>query len=196
MLDDFDAWDFASFYHGVLSPALSFLLSNNTGVSSRIECMPHAEVTVNSLYRLASECSELECQSIVLDSISLILTYLTGTGQDVTLEVANASVAPLPSIWDAGIGEYVLIRRNVISILVAIVSLFGFTCIEKLLQITLPIIDSSLDPRTRTDHSFLAGEALLLWLMILRFTESYSTIMGAMFPRLIEVLDIDFEHLR
>ena len=33
MLDDFDAWDFASFYHGVLSPALSFLLSNNTGVS-------------------------------------------------------------------------------------------------------------------------------------------------------------------
>jgi hypothetical protein len=46
------------------------------------------------------------------------------------------------------------------------------------------------------DHSFLAGEALLLWLMILRFTKSYSTIMGAMFPRLIEVLDIDFEHLR
>ena len=36
MLDDFDAWDFASFYHGVLSPALSFLLSNSTGVCSHI----------------------------------------------------------------------------------------------------------------------------------------------------------------
>ena len=57
MLDNFDAWDFASFYHGVLSPALSFLLLNNTGVSSCIECVPHAEVTVNSLYGLADECS-------------------------------------------------------------------------------------------------------------------------------------------
>ena len=112
------------------------------------------------------------------------------------MEVANASVAPLPSIWEAGIGEYVLIQRNVISVLIAIVSLFAFMCIEKLLQITLPVIDSSLDPRTRMDHSFLAVEVLLLWLMILHFTKSYSTIMGAMFPRLIEVLDIDFEHLR
>ena len=48
MLDDFDACDFASFYHGVLSPALSFLLLNNTGVNPHIECVPHAEVTVNS----------------------------------------------------------------------------------------------------------------------------------------------------
>ena len=37
MLDDFDAWDFASFYHGALSPALSFLLSKNTGVSLCID---------------------------------------------------------------------------------------------------------------------------------------------------------------
>jgi hypothetical protein len=36
MLNDFDAWDFAAFYRGILSPSLSFLLSNNTGVSSRI----------------------------------------------------------------------------------------------------------------------------------------------------------------
>jgi hypothetical protein len=160
------------------------------------EFVPHAEFTVNSLYRLASECDELESQSIVLDTISLILSYLVGTGRDVTLGVANASVAPLPSIWDAGIGERVLIRRNVISILVAIVSSVGPTCVEKLLQIALPIIDTSLDPRTRTDHSFLAGETLLLWLTLLRFTESYSTVIGAVFPRLIGVLDIDFEHLR
>lgn len=36
MLNDFDAWDFAAFYRRILSPSLSFLLSNNTGVSCRI----------------------------------------------------------------------------------------------------------------------------------------------------------------
>jgi hypothetical protein len=34
MLDDFNAWNFEAWYRGVLSPSLSFLLANNTGVSS------------------------------------------------------------------------------------------------------------------------------------------------------------------
>jgi hypothetical protein len=160
------------------------------------ECVTHAEFTINSLYRLASECNELESQSTVLDTISLVLSYLIGTGRDVTLEVANASVAPLPSLWDAGHGERVLIRRNVISILVGIASSVGSTGVEQLLQIALPIIDSSLDTRARAEHSFLVDETLLLWLTILRFTESYSAILGSVFPKLIGVLEIDFEHLR
>jgi hypothetical protein len=160
------------------------------------ECVTHAEFTVNSLYRLASECDELESQSAVLDTISLVLSYLIGTGRDITFEVANAAVAPLPSVWDAGRGERVLIRRNVISILVAIVSSVGPTGVEQLLQIALPIIDSSLDTRTRTEHYFLDDETLLLWLTILRFTESYTATIGAVFPRLMGVLEIDLEHLR
>jgi hypothetical protein len=160
------------------------------------ECVTHAEFTVNSLYQLASECDELESQSAVLDTISLVLSYLIGTGRDVTLEVANASVAPLPSVWDGGRGERVLIRRNVISILVAMVSSVGPTGVEQLLRIALPIIDSSLDTRSRAEHSFLADETMLLWLTILRFTESYTAILGAVFWRLIGVLETDFEHLR
>ena len=107
--------------------------------------MPKSQLT-HSINWQASEMN-LNLSPFVLDSISLILSYLIGTGWDVTLEVANALVAPpLPSIWDAGIGEHVLIGRNVISILVAIISLFGSMCIKKLLQIALSIINSSLNP--------------------------------------------------
>ena len=159
-------------------------------------CVSLAEMLIDSLYRLANECDELESQSKVLDTISFLLAYLVGTGRDLSFEVANASVAPLGSIWDASSEDRVLIRRNVVSILIAIASAVGPRGVEQLLPIALPIIDSSLDPRTSTEHSFLVAETLILWLTVLRFSETYSDAVGSLFVRAVELLEIDFEHLR
>jgi hypothetical protein len=160
------------------------------------ECVLHAEFIVNSLYRLANECDELESQTSVLEVIPLILTYIVGTGRGITSEVANASVAPLPSIWDGSSGERVLLRRSIISVLIVIAASLGPAGVERLLPIALPIIASSLDPGARTEHSFLVDETLMLWLTILRFTETYTTSIGTLFPFVIGLLEVDFEHLR
>lgn len=160
------------------------------------QCVPHAAIIVESLYRLANECDDLESQSNVLDAIPQVLTYITGTGGIITAEVATASVAPLPSVWDGSNGERVLLRRNVISILVVVASSLGSADVERLLPIMLPIIASSLDPRTSTEHSFLVDEALLLWLTIIRLTETYTTTLGILFQSVVGLLEVDFEHLR
>jgi len=160
------------------------------------ECISHAEFIVNSLYRLANECEELDSQSTILEVIPLILTYIIGTGREISPEVANASVAPLPSIWDGSSGERVLIRRNIIPVLNVVASSLGPMGVERLLPIVLPIIASSLEPRARTEHSFLVDEVLMLWLTILRFTEIYTAAIGSLFPAAIGLLEVDFDHLR
>ena len=159
------------------------------------ECVSSAEFIIKSLYRFANECDELDSQSSIINVIPLILSYTIGTGRSITFEVANASVIPLPSIWDGSSCERVVLRRNVISILIVIASSLG-PAVEMLLHIGLPIIASSLDPRARTEHSFLIDETLILWLAFLRFTEVYTTSIGNLFPLLIGLLEDDFEHLR
>lgn len=160
------------------------------------DCAVHAEFIISSIYRLAHECVELEAQSMLLETIPLVLLYMTGTGSDITATVANASVTPLPSIWDYASGERVLLRRNIITILSIVTSSLGPAASETLFPISFRILASSLDRRGSVDHAFLVNEALLLWLTTLRYTKTYSEPIGTLFPTLIGLLEVDFEHLR
>lgn len=159
-------------------------------------CIPHAESIISSLYQLANECTELESQSLVLGVIPIILSYITGTGRDITASVANISVIPLPSIWDSASGERARLRENVLSILAMLTSSIGPAAVERLLPISMHVVSASLDPKTRSEHSFLSDETLLLWLTTLRFMEAYSECIGTLFPAVVALLEVDFEHLR
>lgn len=173
---------------------ISNMLSNFDEAAG--ESIMHAEVIVGSLYRLAGDCDEIDSHSIILDAIPLLLLYIVGNGRDITLEVANAAVSPLSNIWDASCGERVLLRRSILAILVVVISSLGPTGVDSLLPIVIPIIASSLDSRTRTEHSFLVEEALVLWLTILRFTGAYTPEVGDLIPMAVGLLDVDFEYLR
>lgn len=160
------------------------------------DCALHAEFIIDSLYRLANEFVELESQSMLLDVIPLVLLYMTGTGRDITATVANASVSPLPSIWDCACGKRVLLRRSIITILSIVTSSIGPGASEILFPISFHILASSLDTSASVDHAFQVDETLLLWLTTLRFTETYSDPIGTLFPALVGLLEVDFEHLR
>jgi hypothetical protein len=259
VLEDFEGWDFQSWYRRVLLPCLNlFVLNNdstqlipllrhrivwlvgcnasglsrdlspfqplikiityNTSKSNDIavklaavqvistmlgnfdeaaaDCALHAEFIIDSLYRLANEFVELESQSMLLDVIPLVLLYMTGTGRDITATVANASVSPLPSIWDCACGKRVLLRRSIITILSIVTSSIGPGASEILFPISFHILASSLDTSASVDHAFQVDETLLLWLTTLRFTETYSDPIGTLFPALVGLLEVDFEHLR
>lgn len=174
--------------------AISIMASNFDEAME--EGVPYAAFIVNALYRLANECEELESQSSVLDTIPVILTYIIGTGRDITPEVATGAIAPLPSVWDNCCLARVPLRRNVILILTVVVASTGPAEAERLLHIALPIIASSVDPRSSADHSFLVGDALLLWLSILRNSGTYNSTIGEMFQLVVRLVEVDFEHLR
>lgn len=147
--------------------------------------------TAPALYQLTNECTEVESRSSCLDLLSNLITYMGMTGGTLTNETLNTVVAPITTIWDNAIGQNLLLKRNVLTILSCIISFVGPESCSVMLPLALPMIDDSL---ARDENVFLVSEALNIWFTFLRLTKVYDTMLGKLFVRAVE-LTKDFEHV-
>ena len=150
-----------------------------------------AEPTIPALFQLTNECVEVESRSSCLSLISTLITYVGVTGGHLTNDILNTIVLNLTSIWEISIDQNLLLKRNVLTILSCVASLVGPDQAALLYPLALPIIDDSF---AREENVFLVEEALTLWLVFLRLSKGYDSLLGILFARAAD-LSRDLEHV-
>lgn len=149
------------------------------------------EPTIPAVYKLTSDCTEVENRAGCLDLISTLVTYVMVSGGKLDDNILNTIAAPLVSIWDNAIDQNLLIKRNVLVILSCLASYVGPDQVALLYPMALPMIDSCFQYE---DNVFLVEEALKLWFVFLRLAKTYDALIGKLFIHTAE-LSKDFGHV-
>lgn len=149
------------------------------------------EPTIPAVYRLTSDCEEVENRIACLDLISSLITYVMISGGTLHSEILNTIATPLSSIWDNAVDQNLLLKRNVLAILSCLASYVGPDQAAVLYPMALPMIDNSFQCE---DNVFLVEDALRLWFVFLRLSKAYDTLIGTLFIHAAK-LSKDLEHV-
>lgn len=136
------------------------------------------ELVIPVVYDLTGQCSEVENRMMCLELISTLINYVRVTRGDISNNTLNVIVSPLTSIWTNAVGQNLLLKRNVLSVVSSVASYVGPSQASILHPIGLPMID---DCFQCDDCAFLVEDALKLWLTFLRLTTEYDTNLGKLF---------------
>ena len=148
---------------------------------------------IETLYHLLATCNELESHQTVTSTIILVLSLFDeGSLSD---EAANQALLPLKVIWDSKDHQNIL-RKDVICILKHIVVGVGSDRSKLMFETVAPILHFSLRPENEGECMYLVEDALSLWLIILRLSKEYVSILDDLFPSILGIIQRDFEHLR
>ncbi len=149
------------------------------------------EPTATALYQLTKECNEVESRTCCLNLLSNLITYVGVSGALLSNEVLDAIVIPLPSIWENAVGQNLMFRRNIVSILSCIAPLLSSTQLAVLHPVALRMID---DCFAKEENVFLINEALKSWWLFLRLSPTFSELLSTLFFRAVGISE-DFDHI-
>lgn len=141
------------------------------------------------LFSMAHTASEFDTQLQVFSLISLIVERLAEKIQP----YAGAILETLPDVWQHGESQTMLRMQVVIVLQKLVVSLDTHS--PSAYGIILPILHYATSP----DHheaTALLEDGMLLWRTVLKYSRSLPPELLRMFPNLVKVLELGFEHLQ
>ena len=151
-----------------------------------------AECTVPCLYKTLEDSSDPESQSMCLDLIANLVTYVGAVGGELSSSTLNVIVSPLRPIFVNATAEHLLIRRNVLAILSSVATFIGREQVKLLHPLALPLLHDCLADET---NLFMEEEALQTWYVILRLSSSYESALGDLFECCATRISHDLRHL-
>ena len=149
-----------------------------------------------SLYSTADLCQEPESQSQCLTAVSTVINSIMMRGNRIEVSIAKEIILPLLGLWKNSTHESIVLRRDVLTIVNSIFSVITNANIEVLNVIVFPLLDATLDPINQNENSFLIGDALTLWLKLLRFNSTYESSFGLIYNRAQDIIIQGLEHVK
>jgi hypothetical protein len=129
-------------------------------------------------------------------AVSTVINSIMMCGNNIEMGVAKEIIQPLLGLWKNSTDGNLVLRRDVLTIVSSILSIITNENVEVIHVMVFSLLDTALDPINRNENSFLFGDALTLWLKLLRFTNRYESSFGIIYNRVKDVIMQDLEHVK